>query len=457
MDQRWLYLFWLAVACLIAATVLLADVIDHVSAPQPTLGFDDPTTAPTSIPHRSLIPLDMNDTADACGLVLSARARLRDDAYTIAAQCDGRNSRIQFLRLATVDPKVTEHLLVLENVQVDFRKHSIWPGSSGNGGIPRYAKGFVAADCRDQGLLDLGTGHSNSNHVESLLGTGLALGQMDCMERETVQTLFLTREGTAGSVYHNIAEVFGAYLALLAAGITTTDVQVVVLDGHATPELKGQGPGNMAPLIQVLSNRQVLGYRNFTGRSVCFDRAIWPIPGWSTYLWPYVWNPPLEPCQSKSSSLYNFRQLALDGLGVALDAPRGSVPRILLVERRTTRIIENQGEFLALLRAQNATVTTIDFRFDQTLKSQIEAVRAADIIIGAHGAGLTNTMFARPGTVVIEILDAEHERSQYFSRLSVFCGLVYHRHYVPHRGVAPYVDLDAFQVQLAIVYKTIGF
>ena len=56
---------------------------------------------------------------------------------------------------------------------------------------------------------------------------------------------------------------------------------------------------------------------------------------------------------------------------------------------------------------------------------QIELFAAADIIIGAHGAGLANMVFCAPGTTVIEYMAPRYVFGCWHN-LADRCGLDYH-------------------------------
>jgi hypothetical protein len=64
------------------------------------------------------------------------------------------------------------------------------------------------------------------------------------------------------------------------------------------------------------------------------------------------------------------------------------------------RRISNEGEVDTFFEDLNFIV------FDSSVHSiseQIAAFKNADLVIAVHGAGLTNIVYCRPGTVVIEI------------------------------------------------------
>eukprot|EP00596_Hydrurales_sp_CCMP1899_P002572 CAMPEP_0119038342 /NCGR_PEP_ID=MMETSP1177-20130426/7213_1 /TAXON_ID=2985 /ORGANISM="Ochromonas sp, Strain CCMP1899" /LENGTH=268 /DNA_ID=CAMNT_0007000813 /DNA_START=858 /DNA_END=1664 /DNA_ORIENTATION=+ len=77
----------------------------------------------------------------------------------------------------------------------------------------------------------------------------------------------------------------------------------------------------------------------------------------------------------------------------------------------------------------------LDTKLMQCRDCQIKLFHSADITIAIHGAGLTNTMFMRPGGVVIEVVpkfDSRHSPMVgIFPRLSGIIGL---HHYTYYQG-----------------------
>ena len=59
------------------------------------------------------------------------------------------------------------------------------------------------------------------------------------------------------------------------------------------------------------------------------------------------------------------------------------------------------------------------------MKEQVRAIQDASVIIGAHGAGLTQIVSALPKTVVMEIISS-HYRRPHFALISRWKGLEYH-------------------------------
>jgi len=70
---------------------------------------------------------------------------------------------------------------------------------------------------------------------------------------------------------------------------------------------------------------------------------------------------------------------------------------------------------------------------------QADAFFRADVVIGMHGAGLSNAMFMRPGSVMVEVVhdfDARHAPIiGIFPRLSGIIGLHHYTMYIRDTGL----------------------
>ena len=82
---------------------------------------------------------------------------------------------------------------------------------------------------------------------------------------------------------------------------------------------------------------------------------------------------------------------------------------------------------------------------DLTPAEQISAVINAEIIVGAHGANLTNIFFCKPGATVIEIMP-ENIFTAAYATISHAVGL----HYVPIFDTNPATQLRWELSQLSI-------
>lgn len=120
-------------------------------------------------------------------------------------------------------------------------------------------------------------------------------------------------------------------------------------------------------------------------------------------------------------------------------------PRILVVDRGNsdpfyaTRRSERKGAASQRRRVSNhdEVVARLKGVFGNTLSRRLERVplaeqialfEAADVVIGQHGAALSNIVWMRRGSAVVEINPRINgRRREHFERLATGLGLVYHR------------------------------
>ena len=105
-----------------------------------------------------------------------------------------------------------------------------------------------------------------------------------------------------------------------------------------------------------------------------------------------------------------------------LDTVEGE--RLRLYVRRpegVRRGISNEAELLPLLEAADIEPVAMEGR---SIREQAGLLARADVVVGPHGAALTNTVFCRPGTELVELL-SRHVYPYYYG-LAACCGLVYH-------------------------------
>ena len=86
-----------------------------------------------------------------------------------------------------------------------------------------------------------------------------------------------------------------------------------------------------------------------------------------------------------------------------------------------TRTMENEAELIELLQRQGVRIIVPG---TLSVSEQIAAFRAARLVIGPHGAGLSNLVFCRVGSFVYEMLP-RHYPNVVFNRIAQAAGLNY--------------------------------
>jgi hypothetical protein len=87
----------------------------------------------------------------------------------------------------------------------------------------------------------------------------------------------------------------------------------------------------------------------------------------------------------------------------------------------TARTMQNEAELIDLLQRQGVRIIVPG---SLSVVEQIAAFRAARLVIGPHGAGLSNLVFCRSGSFVYEMLPS-HYPNVVFNRLAQAAGLNY--------------------------------
>ena len=425
---------------------------------------DDPRHLRAMIPLRTIEGVEPNVECDA---FLSLSAKLEEQSRHTKGTCsDSGVSEVMFYDVAAT----REDLMVVTNLTLDFARHKVSTVPNYRG-LPEYNHAVHVACKPDNGLLAyINQAHYQVQfHIDSLLHGKVDFGPDEplpgCTRTETRPTVFFTREGTTGSLWHNLLEHLGLYYSMaMESSRGLNDFQVVIMDGHHWIP-GGQGPGNLVPLIEALTPYPVLDSHDFKGELVCFSRGIFPISGWRNHLWHHVWD--LDPCQVPSQALFNFQFFALQGLGIDPVAPPTwprDVIRIFYLERGgKTRHMRNQQEFLALLSSIQFPGFKIEviakgFTHSQTFREQVDLVRGCDVLISPHGAGLTNMVFGRRNLAVVEVFNHEHQKATYFHNLASHLIMFYEAH-PPHPSVAGsddvMVDLTLMTTTLTTIFSKI--
>lgn len=83
-------------------------------------------------------------------------------------------------------------------------------------------------------------------------------------------------------------------------------------------------------------------------------------------------------------------------------------PRLMLINRGRTRKFVNFPEIVASARAAGFEVVPVEPRRDLGVEQFSRVVDSCDVLMGAHGAGLTNFFFLRTGAVMLQVVPWGH-------------------------------------------------
>lgn len=104
---------------------------------------------------------------------------------------------------------------------------------------------------------------------------------------------------------------------------------------------------------------------------------------------------------------------------IVRNAPNSSAVRIGFLDRFETRSISNIDDLIRKVshRYDRIVLDKVWFTSTTPMMEQLAWFTSHDIIIGAHGAAMTNCMFLQPGTIIIEIFPMNYFPLDFFGSL----------------------------------------
>ncbi|KAI7743063.1 hypothetical protein M8C21_025765 [Ambrosia artemisiifolia] len=130
----------------------------------------------------------------------------------------------------------------------------------------------------------------------------------------------------------------------------------------------------------------------------------------------------------KGNSMIEFRKFLGIAYGLKITNVSNTAPRLLLVSRRKTRSFLNEDELVDMMEELGFDVVVVRSpKKMSNLERFAKLVSTCSVLIGAHGAGLTNQVFLPTGAVVVQVvpLGLEWPSSVYFGEPAVRMGLHY--------------------------------
>ncbi|KAK4491763.1 hypothetical protein RD792_002538 [Penstemon davidsonii] len=285
--------------------------------------------------------------------------------------------------------------------------------------------------------------HTMRELIESIRLVGE--NELNCSEWIDEPTLFVTRFEYA-NLFHTVTDWYSAYVASRVTGLPNRP-HLVFLDGHCETQLEETWKALFSSLTYA---------KNFNN-SVCFRHAIMAPLGYETALFKGLteninchgapsrdlWR---KPNNKKTARLSEFGEMIRAAFGFPVEKHRTRDPlsglNILVVRREDylahprhggkvqTRLSNEEEVFESIKKwgsnHSECKLNVVNGLFAHMhMREQIRAIQDADVIVGAHGAGLTHIVSAMPKTVILEIISSEYRRP-HFALIATWKGLEYH-------------------------------
>ncbi|KMT12764.1 hypothetical protein BVRB_4g088580 [Beta vulgaris subsp. vulgaris] len=128
-------------------------------------------------------------------------------------------------------------------------------------------------------------------------------------------------------------------------------------------------------------------------------------------------------------TMADFRHFIGESYNLTISGPLKpkKKPKILLISRKETRVILNEDEMVKMMLNLGFEIHKALAHDMLRLNHFAELVNSCDVLVGAHGAGLTNEVFLRNGAVVIQIvpLALDWASDTYYGNTARVMGLKY--------------------------------
>lgn len=217
------------------------------------------------------------------------------------------------------------------------------------------------------------------------------------------------------NLFHVLTEVYGAWLTARLHGRPAQSAAVILADTHPTCPLDA--------FYERLFGR--------VDRVPGFDNGGMAVEAITGYLSPL--NPAPYPAIGHPPPLLDE---FIDDVMRAFDVDeteRSTSSNIVFVSRqpyvahpgnptgRISRRVCNESELLATISLAYPTANVVSLRMETlSIAEQLTVVRAATVLMGMHGAGLSHSLFLRPGALgVVEFFPTYHSMAS--NHFSTFC------------------------------------
>ena len=249
-------------------------------------------------------------------------------------------------------------------------------------------------------------------------------------------SILIKREEKVFNVWHSLMEITAYFMTIDVMRMTkdpatgrsffsTEDIentQVMVLDDH--PD------GPFYDLWSIFAKRPTVRFHDdSTNTTLNSENIIIPLPGGSNPLWQGDWK--VHNCEH-SALWHTLSQRVLNFYKID-DKPKGDDESLVLtfIDRKDKRRLIDKALYLEKLKSKFPAlkVQSIDFA-GLSFPEQLNLARRTDILVGVHGAGLTHSLFMRPGSAMVEIMP-ENLDHKGFRNLAKLLG----HHYFSSRAI----------------------
>lgn len=239
----------------------------------------------------------------------------------------------------------------------------------------------------------------------------------------------LARDEDYENAFHSSADFTNMHAIYTGQGLVNGETQVMVFDKNPA--------GPFWELIESAYSKNYAPKRakDYGGKVVQFSRLVFHLESPAGIVFPKVSGQGKAQNCHDSLLYHGYRHRVLSAFDL-WDVPAPRVPTVTLIVRRRTPE-KNVGRILADEKALEAIMKECTLCYTETVdlaelsfKEQVRKVRQSNVIIGVHGAGLMNIIFAAEEAVLVE-MHPHYRQDRHFRNAARMSG----KHYMPLRSL----------------------
>lgn len=249
------------------------------------------------------------------------------------------------------------------------------------------------------------------------------------------KTLLMLREagqGTEpvfGNVWHSLAAIFPIFVTMEELGLSKDMVKLL------WPGNLPLAPAERLEHLKVLSDEQPLLYKDFRERQCQFKSLVVPLG--DGFLWDLAWDTDFHCSPRDGQLVQDFTHHMLEAVKaqVAPPRPKNIAATVCIMHRESGnhRVLTNEQDILRALsnckqHSSPVAVTLLEFDNSIPFHTQIERIEACDVLLGAHGGGMTHLLWLKPSAVIVEVIPSQGNTGsgyRYFQNLALITGHFY--------------------------------
>ncbi|KAJ8430610.1 hypothetical protein Cgig2_021572 [Carnegiea gigantea] len=214
-----------------------------------------------------------------------------------------------------------------------------------------------------------------------------------CTVNHTIPAVVFSGRGYTGNFFHDFSDVM--IPLYLTAGDFNREVQFLFEKKHRKWWIN-----KYSPILKALSTHEIIELDN-DQEIRCFKNALIGLKSHKDF--------DIDPEKPPfGNSLRNFTKLVRRAYSLQrekatkLTAQDKRKPRLLIISRKGTRLLVNEDEVAAEAQSLGFDVEAMELMNDLRVFSK--RVNSFDVIVGVHGAGLTNMVFLPENAVLIQVV-----------------------------------------------------